>query len=238
MVVERSPWWYRGRGPVSGLIFGAGFGLGFFVAGLAGAPFQPAFVTLGEALWPGGEAFLGWLAVGLVLACLALRMWGSAYLRAGVVWNGDAVAETLIVAGPFRYTRNPLYLGNVLMGLGVGLLAPIAGLLFIGVSVPVFVWMLARYEELGLLRRYGAAYERYAMHVPWLVPRLTPAPPQGNVSPSLRQAVLSEILVAAVLAGMVALMLLHSNGLAIFFALYIAGIVGQAAAARAQRIAA
>ena len=108
------------------------------------------------------------LAIGAVIALpgLAIRAWASGYLR-----KNDALAT----AGPYSYTRNPLYLGSLIMGLGFTIAANrlVLGLvfaaLFIGIYVPVM-----RVESATLAELFGDNYRRYAQAVPALFPRLSP----------------------------------------------------------------
>src|SRR2546426_3723651 len=108
------------------------------------------------------------LIIGAIVAFpgLALRAWASGYLRKN---------ETLATAGPYAYTRNPLYLGSFLIGLGFTIAAGriILGLvfaaLFVGIYVPVMRVESATLEEL-----FGEKYCRYAQSVPIFFPRLSP----------------------------------------------------------------
>jgi protein-S-isoprenylcysteine O-methyltransferase Ste14 len=101
---------------------------------------------------------------GLVaLPGLALRAWASGHLR-----KNDALAT----GGPYAYTRNPLYLGSFIMGLGFTIasgrwfLAIIFVALFLGIYVPVM-----RVESATLTQLFGKKYRRYAEAVPLFFPR-------------------------------------------------------------------
>jgi protein-S-isoprenylcysteine O-methyltransferase Ste14 len=104
------------------------------------------------------------LAVGGVVGLLglALRAWASGHLR-----KNDALA----VSGPYAYTRNPLYLGSFLIGLGFTVaagrwaLALVFAALFLGIYVPVMRVESATLEEL-----FGHKYRRYAQAVPLFIP--------------------------------------------------------------------
>jgi protein-S-isoprenylcysteine O-methyltransferase Ste14 len=82
--------------------------------------------------------------------------------------------QHLVVSGPLRFVRNPLYVAQVLVLGGSGLCFGSPSLL-----VLVLIWFVllhlfvVRYEEPGLVRRFGAAYEEYCLRVPRWVPRLT-----------------------------------------------------------------
>src|SRR5882672_7883187 len=95
------------------------------------------------------QARPGTLIVGGLVALpgLALRAWATGHLR-----KNDALATT----GPYAYTRNPLYLGSFVMGVGFtvasGRLIPgiIFAALFLGIYVPVM-----RVESATLTQLFG-----------------------------------------------------------------------------------
>ncbi|MDN5938433.1 MAG: isoprenylcysteine carboxylmethyltransferase family protein, partial [Salinisphaera sp.] len=118
-----------------------------------------------------------WLdAAGVLVASLgqALRalVIGLAYIRRGGR-NKAIYADDLVTDGFFAHSRNPLYLGNMLVYLGLFLiLNSVVGWV---AGVPFF---LAAYlcitaaEEDYLARRFGAAYRAYCQRVPRFLPRL------------------------------------------------------------------
>jgi protein-S-isoprenylcysteine O-methyltransferase Ste14 len=107
------------------------------------------------------------LIVGAAIALpgLALRAWASGHLK-----KNDALATT----GPYAYTRNPLYLGSFLMGVGFTVatgrwfLGIAFAALFLGIYVPVM-----RVESGTLRTLFGKSYQRYAEVVPLFLPRLS-----------------------------------------------------------------
>ena len=215
-----SPLWYRARGSIFALIFLAGF--------LAGRG-APGYIAAGARLGAAGVPGMAALALVLMLAAYALRVWGSGYLNAETVWELDVRTDALITAGPFRFTRNPLYLGNLLMALGFGALAPFYGWIFIVVACTAYVMALIRWEERALRMRYGADFDAYARSVPMLLPRIVPAPPHARPVFSLRQGLLAEMLSAAVFLGMFGVLFGGRYGWWIFLACFIAGIVASRA---------
>lgn len=217
MVNSRSsPWWYRSRA----LIFGFVYALGFSGAALYDALTNRRYVPLVQT------THTQVLAVMLVAACLALRVWGSAYLSSRTVWSANSVTGTLVTGGPFAYTRNPLYLGNVLMALGIGASAPAAAWAFINIAQMVFIGMLIRWEERGMRTRYGESFDAYCAHVPQLFPVLAPAA-VSTVRPSLYEGLRAEVLTAALLAGSIAVAASQTWGWTVFFVLYTFGIITQ-----------
>jgi protein-S-isoprenylcysteine O-methyltransferase Ste14 len=204
-----SPWWYRRRLFTIGAAYFCGFFFGNLGTALLGLPITPAAVQWGTHLGPNGANILYGTAVLLATISWALRTWGGAYLRPDVVWKPDAVDDRLLVDGPFRYVRNPLYLGNLLTAAGVGLLAPPLGFAIV-VLGNVLVALGLMHVETRLLRtRYGAAFDAYAAAVPALVPRLRPAQVEGSVSgsPSLALGLRSEIFSAAIVLVVIAVWL-------------------------------
>lgn len=84
--------------------------------------------------------------------------------------------EQLTTTGPYAYTRNPLYLGSVIMAVGFCLaarswwIAGLAALFFAAIYVPVI-----RSEE-QYLRQHFSDFDQYAAQVPRFLPRLRPVP--------------------------------------------------------------
>ncbi len=118
------------------------------------------------------------LAIGALVALpgLALRAWATGHLRKN---------ETLATTGPYAHTRNPLYLGSLLMGVGFTIAAGrwiliiIFAVMLVGIYLPVM-----RVESATLAELFGQKYEDYARHVPLILPRLSPyrSPGQPKVS--------------------------------------------------------
>lgn len=135
---------------------------------------MPGSVRVGSA-WLLALLFL-WLArpnaallavgAGVATAGLALRGWA-----AGAIDKGAELA----VHGPYAHTRNPLYLGSFVIGVG---LAVSGGhwawpLVFAGFFLVVYVPTMRR-EAVELTDRFGSRYLEYAAHVPGFSVRLTP----------------------------------------------------------------
>ncbi len=98
---------------------------------------------------------------------LFLRAYAAGFLRKH---------EALTVAGPYAYTRNPLYLGSAILALGAG----IASKSWLSVAIlliyfVIFYSSVIRREEKELHMRHGAAFEEYSRRVPLFLPSLKPA---------------------------------------------------------------
>jgi len=211
-----SPWWYRQRGTVFGLIYGAGFAGGYGLPLPLAGQSQPVFVLLGERL--GGGAAVIWAAVASALIAWLWRASGTAYLRRDVVFAADVQSDRLIVAGVFRHVRNPLYLGNLFLALAVAVMAPPLGFAIIMAGNLVFVLMLAAEESRQMATRYGAVYEAYRRAVPSFVPRLTPANVPGSVSASasMVSGLLGEAFCLALAVAFIPLAIFGQSGLPAF----------------------
>jgi protein-S-isoprenylcysteine O-methyltransferase Ste14 len=126
--------------------------------------------------WPPAKAFGGALVLagGLVLV--------QAFARFVVEGFGTpapiAPTERLVMGGLYRYVRNPMYLAVVAAILGQALIFARPVLIGYAAAVGALMWAFATwYEEPGLVRRFGAEYERYKSAVPAWWPRARPWTP-------------------------------------------------------------
>jgi protein-S-isoprenylcysteine O-methyltransferase Ste14 len=134
------------------------------------------------------------LAIFFAMAGAALRLWGTAYLGASIVHSGDLHAGQAMVAGPYRYLRNPLYLGSVLFALGVSILMPPSGAAAFLIAIALFYFRLILAEEDFLARQLGAPYAEYRQRVPRLGFSLGTRPPSPPARPQWLAAGMAEIL--------------------------------------------
>jgi len=82
--------------------------------------------------------------------------------------------EELTTAGPYAYTRNPLYLGSLIIALGFAIAARNLWVLFIMAVMFFAIYLPVIRSEEEFLRRAFAEFAAYAKNVPRLFPRLTP----------------------------------------------------------------
>ena len=104
------------------------------------------------------------LAIGAPVAFggLGIRAYAAGYLEKN---------RSLATSGPYAYTRNPLYLGSLLIGLGFVIAGGSVLLAVIFVCFFAFVYgPVMRREEAGLREQYGNKYEAYAVTVPLFFP--------------------------------------------------------------------
>ncbi len=107
----------------------------------------------------------------VALVGLLIRAWASGHIRKNA---------RLAVSGPYAHTRNPLYLGSFILGLGFTvaassslLLLLILGGLFASLFLGIY-WPVMRVESATLAGMFGEEYRKYAAAVPLLFPRPTP----------------------------------------------------------------
>ena len=137
------------------------------------------------------QAVLGLGAALAVLAAL-VRTWAAAYLPSKVVHDFRMHGERLVADGPFRYVRNPLYLGGVLFAIGFAMSASRVGFVVIvgGLSL-LYLRLIAR-EEWLLSETQGESYRQFLALVPRLMPSLRPRVAAGGMVPMWGQAVAGE----------------------------------------------
>ena len=95
--------------------------------------------------------------------------------------------------GPYRYMRNPLYLGVWFMIAALAFIMPVSGALFGIVAVSALLLTLIRSEENFLSAALGEPYRAYLRAVPRLIPRLRSTLPHAGGEPRWGHAVLAEI---------------------------------------------
>ena len=191
---------YRLRVLLHGLIYT----LGFF------APWERyTSFSLGSSTWwlflatiPAREHWLTFTAssqilldLGCIIASAAaiLRVWGASYLGAAIVHSSTMQGQKMVADGPFRHSRNPLYLGTLLNAIALSLLMPPTGAIVAVVLIVIVQLRLIGAEEAFLLNKIGENYRLYCAAVPRLLPSLRPCVPPSGTRPDYRSGLLSEI---------------------------------------------
>jgi protein-S-isoprenylcysteine O-methyltransferase Ste14 len=154
---------------------------------------------------PSQVARLGWMDLGaatltltiLMVACAvvaaAVRVWGTAYLHGSVVYGLKMEADRIVADGPFRYVRNPLYVGMLFHVLALAVLMSPSGAIFTIVVVQTLFAVLVAGEERLLLARHGAQYAAYMKAVPRWVPALRARVARSGARARWGQAVFGEL---------------------------------------------
>ena len=146
------------------------------------------------------------VTIGSLFVYLAalLRSWAESYLHSSIVHDAAIHSDQLVAEGPYRHVRNPLYLGNDLLGLGLGLLASRLGFVVMVVGMFIVTYRLILREEAGLLATQGESYRRYFNAVPRLWPSLRPRIPSSGAKPNWRDGFTGEIFMWSIAIGMTA----------------------------------
>ena len=140
----------------------------------------PAGLAFGLLLFGFAQPRPELLWIGMPVAALGacIRLWASGHLDK---WRG--LART----GPYRLTRNPLYLGSFLAGLGFVVAAAELWLLMVYlVLFPVIYWPVMLREEREMLSNYADAYAAYAGSVPRFWPVRFPGPTSAGTEENSR----------------------------------------------------
>ena len=124
------------------------------------------------------------LVVGFltVLAGEGIRFWGVSIVGSETRTTGSAGGTNLITTGPFAYVRNPLYVGNVLLYVGFGVMSnALFPWLTLAAVVIFFIqyYLIVTLEEEYLAKTFGVLFEDYASRVPRFLPRLRKYQPTG-----------------------------------------------------------
>jgi protein-S-isoprenylcysteine O-methyltransferase Ste14 len=155
------------------------------------------------------------LVVGFTIVFVGemIRFWGVSIVGAETRTTGAVGGTYLITTGPFSYVRNPLYLGNMMLYTGVGVMSVA---LFPWLQIVALTWFYVQYtlivsrEEEYLAKAFEGEYEDYRKNVRRFLPRLTPYrsthPPAKGMSTSEgiaseRRTLQAIVLVTAIIAA-------------------------------------
>ena len=106
----------------------------------------------------------------------SIRMWAVSY-AGGVTRTRNVGAPQLCTSGPYAFVRNPLYVGNMMMYLGIVFIAGAANVYLMAATTVGFFLiqysLIISLEEETLKGLFGNSYEEYKENVPAIFPRLT-----------------------------------------------------------------
>lgn len=106
----------------------------------------------------------GWLLLAAAIAMEYAAMRTMARARTTIL--PTKASEHLVTSGPFSFTRNPIYLGNTVLMIGIGLIAGVAWFLVLAIIAAFTTQKLAiEREEKHLQARFGKRYGDYAKRV-------------------------------------------------------------------------
>lgn len=121
-----------------------------------------------------------WTGIAVMFLGLVVRFWASGYI---------SKSRILTTSGPYAYTRNPLYLGNFLLGLGVVAVAN-NGILMVYYLAAFFVLYAGtiKEEQESLQGKFGESYLAYIKEVPAFFPWIRPYAARDGKSFSIAQS--------------------------------------------------
>ena len=128
--------------------------------------------SFGVTLSAGAEvpgAILGVAGATLGLACAAVFI--SRGRGTPAIFDAPRV---FVAMGPYKYVRNPMYIGGLLLLIGFGLYERSISILFLALLLfPLVHLFVVFYEEPTLTRKFGSSYQEYRGAVRRWIPRLT-----------------------------------------------------------------
>jgi protein-S-isoprenylcysteine O-methyltransferase Ste14 len=140
-----------------------------------GALFIPSWPLFSQEHF-GDHYYVLPIAIGLLITILGQLIRGLtiglAYIVRGGL-EGKPYAIGLVTEGIFNHCRNPLYVGNILMLLGIGILAN--SLVYVAIVIPIFIFIFQAIilaEEHFLRGKFGAGYDEYCKKVNRWFPHL------------------------------------------------------------------
>ena len=118
------------------------------------------------------------ILIGFILIAIgeSLRMWAVSY-AGGITRTTNVGAPSLCTSGPYGYTRNPLYIGNMIIYSGVVFVAGSLNILSMLIVTWAFFiiqyYLIINLERNTLIDIFGKEYKNYMNNVPIFFPRLT-----------------------------------------------------------------
>jgi len=113
-------------------------------------------------LWP-----LGFV---VILPGVLIRLWGTKHIGRRMPWVRKG--KHLITTGPYAIVRNPLYIGNIMIAIGLSLFSELVWFVpIVFIYLFILYHLVARYEEKKLSERWGNDYMEYMRVVPRWIPK-------------------------------------------------------------------
>jgi len=139
------------------------------------------------------EDFIIWpLGIGIIITGFLIRLWATKHIGRRMAWLKKK-GKTLVTTGPYAIVRNPLYIGNILIVMGLSVLSELAwSIPFVFLYFFTLYHLVAIYEEKKLLERWGDEYRVYMNEVPRWMPGLKNLHPNKPNGFSWRDALRSE----------------------------------------------
>lgn len=136
------------------------------------------------------------LIIGFALALMGemIRLWGVSYAGSETRTTGSVGGTHLVTSGPYAYVRNPLYIGNIFMYVGIGIMSnalmpylPLVALGYFSFQYSAIVSL-----EEGYLSSTFPGWKEYTSKVRRFVPGLSGFKGNSRLRPSLAHGIRSE----------------------------------------------
>ena len=139
--------------------------------------YTPIPIALMIIYFSGTDTTFRFIGFTLLLLGESIRIWAVSH-AGGATRTLNVGAPSLCTSGPYALSRNPLYLGNMFMYIGIVLIAGIPNGIFMVVATTVFFLiqytLIVSLEEETLDNLFGNEYIEYKKNVPPIIPRLNP----------------------------------------------------------------
>ncbi len=130
----------------------------------------------------------------------SLRLWAVGHIGRISRTRQEEVGE-LVDVGPYARLRNPLYVGNMLLFVGIGTIQW-PGALFCVLLLPAYYHHMVRWEEKNLLEKLGDPYRDYLRRVPRWLPGGPPKTGRWSLQTALRSERSTLIAIGIILAAL------------------------------------
>ena len=139
--------------------------------------FTPIPIALMIIYFAGANNSFRFIGFILLLIGETIRIWAVSH-AGGATRTRNVGAPSLCSSGPYAHSRNPLYVGNMLMYIGIVLIAGVPNGFFMVMVTTVFFLiqytLIISLEEETLDTLFGNEYMEYKKNVPPIIPRLSP----------------------------------------------------------------
>ena len=139
--------------------------------------FTPIPIALMIIYFAGANNSFRFVGFILLLIGETIRIWAVSH-AGGATRTRSVGAPSLCSSGPYAHSRNPLYVGNMLMYIGIVLIAGVPNGFFMVMVTTVFFLiqytLIISLEEETLDTLFGNEYMDYKKNVPPIIPRLSP----------------------------------------------------------------
>jgi protein-S-isoprenylcysteine O-methyltransferase Ste14 len=115
------------------------------------------------------------LGLGLMMGGKGIRIWAAGYIGGVLKTTSKNMQGSLVTAGPYAHLRNPLYVGNFILGAGACVMSGINWWIIFPIFFVLFIfqyWNIILFEEATLREKFGQKFEDYCSDVPRVIPKL------------------------------------------------------------------